>query len=113
MENETKKNNRRLKGTVVSAKMTKTVVVRVDSLKKHAKYLKYFKVSKRYKAHAEEKFDEGDVVMIEETRPLSKEKRWKVVEKLSSGKKIELIDEEDEPEIVGDVTDTGKGEDNS
>lgn len=73
---------RKLKGTIVSNKMAKTVVVRVDRLKKHPKYLKYFKASTRLKAHVDDagKFQTGDVVIICETRPLSKDKRWKVVE---------------------------------
>lgn len=59
--------------------MKKTVVVRVDRLRKHAKYLKYYRVSKKFKAHDENnEYQIGDVVIIQETRPLSKEKRWKV-----------------------------------
>lgn len=72
--------SRVLKGVVVSDKMTKTVVVKVSSLKKHPKYKKYFKVSQKYKAHDEEnKYHTGDQVLIKETRPISKEKRWVVV----------------------------------
>lgn len=93
METQKPKMNRRLKGIVVSTKMTKTVVVRVDSLKKHEKYQKYFKVSKRYKAHAEEPYEVGDIVVLQETRPLSKEKRWKVVEKIGSTRKVEAVDD--------------------
>ena len=64
-------------GVVVSDKMDKTVVVRVDVLKTHPKYRKKYKVSKRYKAHNEgNKFKTGDKVMIRETRPLSRDKRW-------------------------------------
>ncbi len=71
---------RRLEGVVVSDKMQKTVVVNVARFKKHPKYLKYYKVSRRFKAHDEEGiYKTGDKVAIEETRPLSKEKRWKVV----------------------------------
>ena len=74
--------SRTLKGTVVSDKMTKTVVVQVLRLKKNAKYQKYFKVSARYKAHDEKgEYHTGDVVIIQETRPLSKEKRWTVISK--------------------------------
>ena len=72
--------HRILKGIVVSDKMTKTVVVAVTRLKKHPKYLKYYKVTKKFKAHDEEnKFKTGDKVTIQETRPLSKDKRWKVL----------------------------------
>lgn len=60
--------------------MKKTVVVRVDRLAKHAKYLKYYRVSKKFKAHDEHnEYQVGDTVIIQETRPLSKGKRWKVV----------------------------------
>ena len=60
--------------------MKKTVVVRTDRLKKHPKYQKYYRVSKKLKAHDEKgEYQIGDQVVIEETRPLSKEKRWKVV----------------------------------
>ena len=74
---------RMLKGVVVSDKMTKTVVVAVTRLKKHPKYKKYYKVTKKYKAHDEKsKYHVGDKVVIQETRPLSKEKKWIVVKKL-------------------------------
>ncbi len=66
-----------LKGVVVSDKMDKTIVVRVDRLKDHPKYKKKFKISKRYKAHDEEnKFKEGNAVEIAESRALSRDKRW-------------------------------------
>lgn len=75
---------RMLKGTVVSDKMTKTVVVQITRLKKNEKYQKYFKTTARYKAHDEKgEYHVGDVVMIRETRPLSKDKRWIVVSKAS------------------------------
>lgn len=71
---------RQIKGKIVSDKMDKTVVVEVSSKKKHAKYLKYFNVSTRFKAHDEEnKYKTGQVVIIEETRPISKGKCWAVV----------------------------------
>lgn len=82
MEND-KKKNRVLKGIVVSDKMQKTVVVEVLRLKKHPKYKKYFKVSKRFKAHdAEGKYHVNDKVLIQETRPISKDKRWMVLSKI-------------------------------
>lgn len=72
---------RKLTGTIVSNKMTKTVVVRIDALKKHPKYQKYYRVSKKFKAHDENgEYKTGDRVVIQETKPISKEKRWKVVE---------------------------------
>lgn len=75
---------RKLKGTVVSDKMAKTVVVSVVRLKKHPVYKKYFKVTRRFKAHDEgNEYKVGDKVAIEETRPMSREKRWKVTGKTS------------------------------
>lgn len=73
---------RTLQGVVVSDKMAKTVVVAVNRLKKHPKYKKYFRVTKRYKAHDEQGvYHSGDTVEIKEIRPLSKDKRWLVVKK--------------------------------
>ncbi len=69
-----------INGVVVSDKMNKTVVVEFTRLKKHPKYKKYYKVTKRLKAHDEEgKYHTNDKVVIEQTRPISKEKRWKVI----------------------------------
>ncbi|MCL5011046.1 MAG: 30S ribosomal protein S17 [Patescibacteria group bacterium] len=69
-----------LKGKVVSNKMDKTIVVRVDRTVSHVKYKKRYKVSKNFKAHAENSkdFKVGDKVVIEETRPVSRDKKWKV-----------------------------------
>ena len=73
---------KQLKGAVVSDKMAKTVVVAVSRLKKHSKYKKYFKVTRKIKAHDENnEYHVGDQVLIEETRPMSKDKRWKVISK--------------------------------
>ena len=79
MNKEDKKTNKRImKGAVVSDKMDKTVIVKVNTTKTHPKYLKRYKVSKKYKAHDEKnEFRIGDQVLIVETRPLSKEKRWR------------------------------------
>ena len=75
---------RRLQGTVDSDKMQKTVVVKIDRMKTHPKYRKQYVVSSRFKAHDEEgAYKVGDEVVIEETRPLSKEKRWRVVSKIT------------------------------
>jgi small subunit ribosomal protein S17 len=74
---------RQLVGTVISNKMQKTVVVLVERIKEHPKYKRRFKVSKKYKAHGEKgEYKIGDRVIIEECRPVSKEKRWRVVKKL-------------------------------
>ncbi len=87
MDSNTKK-YRKLEGIVVSDKMKKTVVVAVGRLKMHPKYQKYFKVTKRFKAHDENnEFHVGDKVVIQETKPLSKEKRWVVIKKLIANNK--------------------------
>lgn len=71
-------------GTVVSNKMNKTAVVKVEYNKMHPLYKKYVKRSKKFKIHDEEnKCQIGDVVKFVETRPISKEKRWKLVEIIS------------------------------
>ena len=70
-----------LKGVVVSDKMDKTIVVSVSRFVKHPLYGKFYKVSKKYKAHDEEnKFKVGDKVEIVETKPISKDKHFKVIE---------------------------------
>jgi small subunit ribosomal protein S17 len=72
---------KRLMGRVVSNKMDKTVVVKVDRLQRHRLYGKVMKKSKKYKAHdAYNSCQVGDMVRIVEARPLSKEKRWIVEE---------------------------------
>ena len=69
-----------LQGTVVSDKGHKTVIVRVERKLKHPIYKKTIRRSKKYAAHDENnQFKIGDVVRIEETRPISKTKTWKVV----------------------------------
>ncbi len=74
---------KKLKGKVVSDKMEKTVVVSVDSYKKHPKYKKYISVSKKYKVHDEKnEYKVGDKVLIEERRPISKDKHFAVVGRL-------------------------------
>jgi len=74
---------RKLKGIVVSDKMTKTAVVEILRLKKHPKYKKYYKVTKRFKAHnPENQYHTGDKVVIQETKPMSKDKRWMIVSKV-------------------------------
>lgn len=73
---------KQLQGTVVSDKMMKTVTVLVNRFIKHPKYGKFMKVSKKYKAHDEEGvFKTGDLVTIEECRPISKDKSFKVIGK--------------------------------
>jgi small subunit ribosomal protein S17 len=68
-------------GVVVSDKMDKTVVVAIENRTRHPKYQKIVVKTKRYKAHDEEnQCKEGDRVRIQETRPLSRTKRWIVTE---------------------------------
>ena len=66
-------------GVVVSSKMEKTVVVRVERVYSHPQYAKVVRDSSKYYAHNELDVKEGDTVRIQETRPLSKTKRWRVV----------------------------------
>lgn len=67
-------------GIVVSDKMDKTIVVKVGTDKIHSLYRKHFKVSKNYKVHdSQNKFHVGDKVDFVECRPLSKDKRWRVI----------------------------------
>ena len=80
MEKESKK--RTLSGEVVSTKMQKTAVVVVKRVKVHPRYHKRITVSTRLKAeNPDNKFKEGDFVTLEETRPLSKDKRWRILAK--------------------------------
>lgn len=73
-------------GFVVSDKMNKTVVVSIENRAPHTKYGKIMVRTKRYKVHDEEnQCKQGDRVRIQETRPLSKTKRWQVVEIISTG----------------------------
>ena len=75
--NKTKK---KLSGKVVSDKMDKTVVVNTSRYVAHKKYGKYFKIDKRFKAHDENnEYKVGDLVIIEECRPLSKDKNFTVI----------------------------------
>jgi small subunit ribosomal protein S17 len=84
MDKENVTKSRRLTGTVVSDKMDKTVVVSVLRVRKNSKYEKQFTTNKKFKAHDEKNvYHVGDKVVIEETRPLSKDKNWRVVEKVS------------------------------
>ncbi len=73
---------KQLQGTITSNKMQKTVVVEVEAVKHHPKYLKTYKMHKKYKAHTDEMFQVGDRVVIEECRPMSKDKKWQVIKKI-------------------------------
>ncbi|HEX2193464.1 MAG TPA: 30S ribosomal protein S17 [Candidatus Limnocylindria bacterium] len=79
-------------GRVVSDKMDKTVVVSVERLRRHPIYKRVVRLSSKFKAHDENGARVGDTVRIEESRPLSREKRWRVVEILQRGSYEELVD---------------------
>ena len=83
-EQEQKQSKKQTKvGVVVSNKMQKTVVVAVERISQHGMYQKYIKRTSKFLAHNERPdLNVGDRVMIEETRPLSKRKRWQVSEVL-------------------------------
>lgn len=75
--------HRQLTGTVVSDKMEKTVVVRVERDNVHVRYGKRYTASRKFKAHDETRqYHVGDRVIIEETRPISRDKRWRVIAKV-------------------------------
>ncbi len=81
-EKQDKKNiiKKKFNGIVVSDKMDKTIVVKVDSVKIHPKYKKRYTMSKKYKVHDEKnKFKVDDKVIFIECRPLSKDKKWRVI----------------------------------
>lgn len=84
---------RRVKvGRVVSDKMDKTVVVSVERLRRHPVYKRVVRLSSKFKAHDEENGAHvGDTVRIEESRPLSREKRWEVVEIVARGSHEEMV----------------------
>lgn len=82
--------HKKFTGKIVSNKMDKTVVVAVEKSKRHPLYEKVQKTTKKFKAHTEKKLELGSIVVIEQTRPLSRDKFWKVIE------------------VVGE-TDAGKG----
>ncbi len=89
-ENETNPERRRNRqvGVVVKAKMQKTVVVAVERLVRHAVYRKTIKRTSTFLAHDEKGAQAGDKVRIIETRPLSKQKRWRVEEILERGSAV-------------------------
>ena len=80
-------------GRVISDKMDKTVVVSVERLRRHPIYKRVVRLSSKFKAHDEENAARvGDTVRIEESRPLSREKRWRVIEVVARGSYEELVD---------------------
>ena len=99
-------------GRVVSNKMDKTIVVIVESLKKHRIYKRTYKQTKRFNAHDEENTCQiGDMVRIEECRPLSKTKRWRLVEIVRPGSGIVPVEEvlaEADPDLTSAEDDSGE-----
>jgi small subunit ribosomal protein S17 len=84
LNKNTPANNRSFEGMVVSTKMNKTVIVRVDSMSLHAKYNKNYKTSRKYPVHDEKgEAKAGDKVTFVECRPISKTKKWRLVEVLN------------------------------
>ena len=83
--------NRKVRvGTVSSDKMEKTITVSVETVKQHPLYKKTIRTSKKYKVHDEKnEARAGDVVRIMETRPLSKDKRWRLLEIVRRAKTLE------------------------
>ncbi|MDD2509601.1 MAG: 30S ribosomal protein S17 [Syntrophomonas sp.] len=87
---ENRANRKNRIGTVSSDKMDKTITVSVETVKQHPLYKKTIKTSKKYKAHDENnEAKTGDIVKIMETRPLSKDKRWRLVEIVQKAKTLQ------------------------
>ena len=81
MSNNLRPNRKERIGVVISDKMDKTITVKVDRVSHHSVYNKLMRMSTKFKAHDEKNSAKiGDTVRIEETRPLSKTKRWRLVE---------------------------------
>jgi small subunit ribosomal protein S17 len=82
-----KSNKRTIKGVVISDKMDKTIVVKAERLVKHSVFHKYVRRHDKYKAHDEKnQCKTGDTVLIIEARPMSKDKRWRMLEILERAK---------------------------
>jgi len=90
---------KQLQGTIISDKMAKTVVVEVKRIKKHPKYRRRYWSLKKYKAHSEGEFKVGDKVIIEECRPMSRDKKWKVVKLQASNNKFQTISNDQNPKF--------------
>lgn len=98
-------------GTVVSTKMDKTVVVRIDRQKRHRLYGKTLRTTHRYKAHDENnECSLGDIVRIAETRPLSREKRWRVMEIITKGDVAEVAPREIGARIIEETREAAAAE---
>ena len=99
--NERKYKGKVMVGKVVSDKMQKTVVVVVETRRRHPLYGKIITMRRRFKAHNEEpKAKAGDTVKIVESRPLSREKRWRVAEIVRAGEVVEMIREKELESLI-------------
>src|SRR5215467_12239794 len=104
-------------GRVTSDKMQKTIVVTVESIKRDRIYKRGYKFTTKFKAHDEENTARiGDLVRIEETRPLSKDKRWRLVEVIQRAIQVKSVEQvvaelEPELEVPEDAEDLEDGDD--
>ena len=102
-------------GVVISNKMNKTIVVAVVSLKRHRIYKRTYKWTKHFYAHDENNTCQiGDVVRIEETRPLSKLKRWRLIEIVKQGSGVVPVDEllaGVDPDLTSETSESESDED--
>ena len=110
-----KKSRRQQKvGRVVSNKMDKTIVVVVETLKKHRIYKRTYKQTKRFQAHDEENICQiGDLVRIEECRPLSKMKRWRLIEIIKPSSGIVPVEEvlaEADPDLSSEESESDESD---
>lgn len=101
-------------GVVISNKMDKTIVVAVETMKKHRLYKRTYRQTKHFYAHDEDNACQmGDVVRIEETRPLSKLKRWRLIEIMRKGSGIVPVEEvlaEADPATSSDESESAESE---
>jgi len=101
-------------GRVVSNKMNKTIVVVVETLKKHRIYKRTYKQTKRFQAHDEENICQvGDLVRIEECRPLSKMKRWRLIEVIKPSSGIVPVEEvvaEVDPDLLSEESESDESD---
>lgn len=101
-------------GRVVSNKMDKTIVVAVERLKKHRIYKRTYKVTKKFHVHDENNQGQiGDTVLIEESRPISKTKHWRLVQIVKRGSGIVPVEEllaEVDPDLAAEAEAAEEGE---
>jgi len=87
MSNNVRHGRKERTGVVISDKMDKTITVRVERVRRHPMYNKLIRTAAKFKAHDEKNAAKmGDTVRIEETRPLSKTKRWRLIEVIKSAR---------------------------